>query len=139
MIQNNEEYERALAIIAEEKERLDNHAKLWKSQGMTDVEIKRLIDPMMCLHLGLVEEADAWKNEHPEPKLAGGCMGPERPGGETIKQATQVVVNALRERGVLTQDEESLHAPMAESRRRVLWLLEKAVDEMLWQDACENF
>lgn len=137
MIQSHEEYERAVATIAAERERIDGYVEVWKKQGMSDDEIKRLSDPLETLHLGLVEEARAWADDNEPPP--GGCMGPATPSREEIAEATAAVWSALRDRGLLTQDEDDLCQPMAENRRRALWLLEKAVEEVLVQDACENF
>jgi len=196
MIHNEDDYRRAMSVIEEERERIDGHAELWKRQGMTDDEIKRLRDPMMCVHLQFVEEAEAWRKEHDGPGVGikecadgfavsepqpdapvvlyygkgatasrmdmfhpdelfptreeaearmlemwpeGGCMGPPPPDRDKIKAATNSVLAALRRINLLEGDEESMCQPMAESRRRVLWLLEKAVEEVLIQDACENF
>lgn len=68
-----------------------------------------------------------------------GCMGPPPPTRDEIADTTAAALATLRDRGLLPQDEGSLCQPMAESRRRALWLLEKAVEEILSQDACENF
>lgn len=67
----------------------------------------------------------------------GGCMGPPRPTGDEIAAAMKSVLAALRRIDLLKDDE--MCQPVAESRRRVLRLLEKAVEEVLIQDACENF
>lgn len=72
-------------------------------------------------------------------QIQSGCTGPPRPGRDRITETTKAVLTALRDRGLLALDEESLCQPMAECRRRALWLLEMAVEEVLWQDACENF
>ncbi len=71
--------------------------------------------------------------------VEGGCMGPPPPSRAEIVDTTTAVRATLRDRGLLPQDEESLCQLVAESRRRALWLLEKAVEEILCQDACENF
>lgn len=66
-------------------------------------------------------------------------MGPPPPNREEITVATNSVLAALRRIDLLKDDEESMCQSMAESRRRVLWLLKKAVEEILIQDACETF
>lgn len=195
-IHDENDYERAMSVIDEERKRIDGHIDVWKRQGMTEDEIKRLSDPMMSHHMQFVEEAEAWRREHYGPEIGveecadgfavmepqvgdavlyygktatasrmdmilpdelfptreeaetrmlemfpaeGGCMGPTPPSRDKIAEATAAVRAALRDRGLLAQDEESLCPPMAESRRRALWLLEKAVGEILGQDANENF
>jgi len=197
MIHNESDYLNAVAINEEEWLRIDGLVEIWKKQGLTDDEVKRLSDPMMSLHLQFVEEAEAWRLEHdgfgigieesangfavretqsggtvlyygssatasrmdmllsdelfPTQGAAeehmfaefhdtgGGCMGPPPPTRAEISAATNSVLAALRRMDLLKTSEESLHQPMAESRRRVMWLLEKAVEEILTQNACETF
>ncbi len=73
------------------------------------------------------------------PAQPGGCMGPTPPNRDEIAEATDAVLAALQGRSLLKDDEASLRRPMAESRRRAIWLLGKAVEEILVQDACETF
>ena len=61
------------------------------------------------------------------------------PCRDRITETTEAVLAVLRDKGLLALDEESLCQSMAECRRRALWLLEMAVEEVLWQDECENF
>ncbi len=196
MINNDDDYRKAVSVNAEERRRIDGLVDVWRRQGLGDEEVKRLSDPMMSLHLQFVEEAEAWRKENwgqeirveecadgfavMEPQVGdvalyfgkgatgsrmdmlspdelfpthdeaearmlemfpteGGCMGPTPPSRGEIAEVTSAVWAALRDRGLLAQDEESMPQPMAESRRRALWLLEKAVEEILCQDASENF
>lgn len=190
-------YRKAMAVIDEERKRIDGHVEVWKKQGLPADEIKRLMDPMMSIHLQFVEEAEAWRKEQdslgmgveesadgfavsePQPgtpavlyygygatasrmdmflpnelfptreeaevhmvemtPTTGGCMGPTPPSRDKITATTNSVLTAIRRMDLLKQDEESLCPAMAESRRRALWLLEKSVEEILIQDACETF
>lgn len=84
------------------------------------------------------EEAEGRMLEMFPPKEEG-CMGPPPPSRDEIVEMTKAVLTVLRHNELLKDDEESMCQPMAESRRRALWLLEKAVEEILIQDACETF
>lgn len=68
-----------------------------------------------------------------------GCMGPPGPSRDEIAEMTEAVLTVLRHNELLQRDEESMCQPLAESRRRALWLLEKVVEEVLIQNACETF
>lgn len=70
MIHNDDDYRKAMAVNEEERRRIDGLVDVWKKQGLTDDEIKRLSDPMMCFHLQFVEEAKAWRKEQKKSRMA---------------------------------------------------------------------
>src|SRR5690554_5478423 len=61
MIRNETEYKEAVARLAEERKRLSEHRARLKETGLTDEEIKRVIDPMESFHLQLREEVDSYE------------------------------------------------------------------------------
>ena len=61
MIRNETEYKEAVARLAEERKRLSEHRARLKETGLTDEEIKRVIDPMESFHLQLKEEVDSYE------------------------------------------------------------------------------
>src|SRR5271155_2910081 len=61
MIRNESEYQEAVARLAEEQERLTEHRARLREAGLSDVEIKRVIDPMESFHLQLQEEVESYE------------------------------------------------------------------------------
>ena len=61
MIRNETEYKEAVARLAEERNRLGEHRSRLKESGLTDEEIKRVIDPMELFHLQLKEEVESYE------------------------------------------------------------------------------
>src|SRR6266542_4057585 len=61
MIRNETEYKEAVARLAEERNRLGEHRSRLKESGLTDEEIKRVIDPMESFHLQLKEEVESYE------------------------------------------------------------------------------
>lgn len=61
MIRNETEYKEAVARLAEERKRLSEHRARLKETGLTEEEIKRVIDPMESFHLQLKEEVDSYE------------------------------------------------------------------------------
>jgi ribosome-binding protein aMBF1 (putative translation factor) len=61
MIRNETEYKEAVARLAEERKRLSEHRARLKETGLTDEEIKRVIDPMESFHLQLKEEVESYE------------------------------------------------------------------------------
>ena len=61
MIRNESEYQHASARLAEERNRLAEHRARLKETGMSDEEIKRVIDPMASFHLQLKEEVESYE------------------------------------------------------------------------------
>jgi ribosome-binding protein aMBF1 (putative translation factor) len=61
MIRNETEYKEADARLAEERKRLSEHRARLKETGLTDEEIKRVIDPMESFHLQLKEEVESYE------------------------------------------------------------------------------
>jgi ribosome-binding protein aMBF1 (putative translation factor) len=59
MIRNEAEYQEASKRLAEEFDRLGEHRTRLKESGLSDVEIKRVIDPLESFHLQLREEVAA--------------------------------------------------------------------------------
>lgn len=66
------------------------------------------------------------------------CMGPSGPSPGEVREATASVLRLLKERGLLAPPQR-MPAPMLAARRRTILRLMKAVEDVLWQDACENF
>lgn len=61
MIRNESEYQEASARLAEEWKRLADHRARLKETGLSDEEIKRVIDPMESFHLQLKEEVESYE------------------------------------------------------------------------------
>lgn len=67
MIRNEPEYQEASKRLVEESLRFDEHRLRLKQSGLSDVEIRRVIDPLESFHLQLKEEVEAYerlKREH---------------------------------------------------------------------------
>lgn len=61
MIRNEAEYQEASARLANERSRLAEHRARLKETGLSDEEIKRVIDPMESFHLQLREEVESYE------------------------------------------------------------------------------
>src|SRR5579872_7369904 len=61
MIRNETEYQEASNRLAEEKSRLAEHRTRLKEAGLSEEEIKRVIDPMESFHLQLKEEVESYE------------------------------------------------------------------------------
>ena len=61
MIRNETEYKEAAARLDEERKRLTEHRARLKEAGLSDEEIKRVIDPMESFHLQLQEEKESYE------------------------------------------------------------------------------
>src|SRR5438477_11904644 len=61
MIRNETEYQEAVARLAEERKRLTEHQARLKEAGLTEEEIKRVIDPIESFHLQLKEEVESYE------------------------------------------------------------------------------
>ena len=61
MIRNESEYKEAVGRLAEEQRRLTEHRARLKEAGLSDEEIKRVIDPMESFHLQLREEVESYE------------------------------------------------------------------------------
>ena len=61
MIRNETEYQEASARLADERNRLTEHRARLKETGLSDEEIKRVIDPMESFHLQLKEEIESYE------------------------------------------------------------------------------
>lgn len=61
MIRNENEYREAVARLEEERNRLAEHRARLKEAGLSDDEIKRVIDPMESFHLQLKEEVESYE------------------------------------------------------------------------------
>ena len=61
MIRNETEYQKASARLGVERARLDDHRVRLKEAGLSDDEIKRVIDPMESFHLQLQEEVESYE------------------------------------------------------------------------------
>src|SRR5271165_5656151 len=61
MIRNETEYQEASARVADERNRLADHRARLKEAGLSDEEVKRVIDPMESFHLQLKEEVESYE------------------------------------------------------------------------------
>jgi ribosome-binding protein aMBF1 (putative translation factor) len=61
MIRSESEYKEAVERLAEERKRLAEHRVRLKEAGLSDEEIKRVIDPMESFHLQLREEVESYE------------------------------------------------------------------------------
>ena len=61
MIRNETEYQEASARLAEERSRLAEHRTRLKETGLSEEEIKRVVDPMESFHLQLREEVESYE------------------------------------------------------------------------------
>src|SRR5271168_3353300 len=61
MIRNETEYQEASARVADERNRLADHRNRLKETGLSDEEIKRVVDPMESFHLQLKEEVESYE------------------------------------------------------------------------------
>jgi ribosome-binding protein aMBF1 (putative translation factor) len=60
MIRNESEYKEAVARLGEEQKRMTEHRERLKEAGLSDDEIKRVIDPIESFHLQLAEEVESF-------------------------------------------------------------------------------
>jgi ribosome-binding protein aMBF1 (putative translation factor) len=61
MIRTETEYREAATRLADERRRLADHSERLKEAGLSDEEIKRVIDPMESFHLQLKEEVESYE------------------------------------------------------------------------------
>jgi ribosome-binding protein aMBF1 (putative translation factor) len=61
MIRNETEYQEAVARLTDEHKRLADHRSRLKEAGLSDEEIKRVVDPMESFHLQFKEEVDSYE------------------------------------------------------------------------------
>jgi len=61
MIRNEAEYQEASKRLAEETLRFDEHRRRLQQSGLSDAEIRRVIDPLESFHLQLKEEVEAYE------------------------------------------------------------------------------
>ena len=61
MIRNEAEYQNASARLKEEQVRLAEHRARLQATGMSEEEIKRVIDPIESFHLQLREEVESYE------------------------------------------------------------------------------
>ena len=61
MIRNEAEYQEASARVADERQRLADHRVRLKEAGLSEEEIRRVIDPMESFHLQLKEEVESYE------------------------------------------------------------------------------
>ncbi len=61
MIRNETEYQEASARLTDERNRLTEHRARLREAGLSDEEIKRVIDPMESFHLQLKEEVESYE------------------------------------------------------------------------------
>lgn len=61
MIRNEHEYKEAVMRLEEERKRMGEHRKRLSESGLSDEEIKRVIDPIESFHLQLKEEVESYE------------------------------------------------------------------------------
>lgn len=62
MIRNEQEYREAVARLAAEKKRLDEHRQRLIEDGITTAGVKRVMDPLISFHEQLREEVEYYEN-----------------------------------------------------------------------------
>lgn len=62
MIRNEQEYREAVARLAAEKKRLDEHRQRLIEDGITGAGVKRVMDPLISFHEQLREEVEYYEN-----------------------------------------------------------------------------
>lgn len=76
------------------------------------------------------KKEDAWTK--------GGCMGP-KVGARKVTSTYNEVLTLLREKGLVTFEKPHPIKPMQSARERCLQQLKDAIEEVLFQEACERF
>jgi DNA-binding XRE family transcriptional regulator len=61
MIRNESEYKAAVLRLREEHQRLAEHRKRLREEGLGDDELKRALDPLTSFHLQLKEEVESYE------------------------------------------------------------------------------
>jgi len=61
MIRNDAEYKEAALRLNDERDRLAMHRARLREAGLSDAEIKRVIDPIEAFHLQLKEEVESYE------------------------------------------------------------------------------
>src|SRR5260370_31796891 len=61
MIRNETEYQEASTRLMDERNRLTEHRARLREAGLSDEEIKRVVDPMESFHLQLKEEVESYE------------------------------------------------------------------------------
>ena len=61
MIRSESEYQEAVKRLSEEQKQLGEHRARLKETGLTDEEIKRVIDPMESFYLPFKEEVESYE------------------------------------------------------------------------------
>jgi len=61
MIRNETEYQEAVKRLSEEQTRLADHRARLKDTGLTEEEIKRVVDPMESFYLQFKEEVESYE------------------------------------------------------------------------------
>lgn len=61
MIRNEVEYKEAVARLDGERHRLAEHRSRLKEAGLSDEEVKRVVDPMESFHLQFAEEVAGYE------------------------------------------------------------------------------
>lgn len=62
MIRNEKEYQVALRRLEQGKEVIKKQREALKKAKLTPKEIKRVVDPILSFHQGLVEEVEGYEN-----------------------------------------------------------------------------
>lgn len=61
MIRSETEYKAAVLRLQEERQRLVDHEKRLREEGLGDDEVKRVLDPLVSFHLQLREEVESYE------------------------------------------------------------------------------
>lgn len=61
MIRNETEYQEASSRLADERERYSAHEQKLREAGLSEVEIKRVVDPLRSFHLQFAEEVQSYE------------------------------------------------------------------------------
>jgi hypothetical protein len=61
MIFDEAEYQEASKRLTKESRRLQEHCRRFKQLGLSELEIRRVIDPLESFHLQLKDEVEAYE------------------------------------------------------------------------------
>lgn len=61
MIRNEKEYKEAVARLAEERKRLEEHRARLKAEDLDQEGVDRVLEPIQCFHLQLREEVESYE------------------------------------------------------------------------------
>lgn len=61
MITDRQEYEHAKTQLAEQRRRMDLQRKRYVSEGFSNEDVERAMQPVECFYMGKLEEVEAYE------------------------------------------------------------------------------